>query len=69
LKTDPNALANYDINNLANPTSDQSLTTPYGPPSSDAFVLPIENIYVGLIIGKGGEKIRQIAQESGAKKV
>lgn len=69
LKTDPNALQNYDINNLAVPSADQPSSNPYGGISEDAFVIPIANEYVGLIIGKGGEKIRSIQAESGAKKV
>lgn len=31
-----------------------SLTTPYGPPSNDAFILEVPNECVGLVIGKEG---------------
>lgn len=46
-----------------------SLTTPYGPPSADAYVLPVPEDCVGLVIGKGGETIRSLQEKSGAKKV
>jgi len=41
--------------------------TPYGPPSAHALIIPVPNDIVGLIIGKGGETIRQLQLESGAK--
>lgn len=41
--------------------------TPYGPPSALAYIIPVPNDIVGLIIGKGGETIRQLQLESGAK--
>lgn len=37
---------------------DLSMTTPYGPPGSDATIIPIPNDCVGLVIGKGGETIK-----------
>lgn len=37
---------------------DPSLTTPYGPPSEDAYIIPVPKDCVGLVIGKGGETIR-----------
>ena len=43
------------------------LLTPYGPPSPQAYVIPVPNECVGLIIGKGGEMIRALQLESGAK--
>lgn len=43
------------------------MLTPYGPPSKNAYIIPVPNECVGLIIGKGGETIRQLQQESGAK--
>ena len=46
---------------------DDAFLTPYGPPSPFAYVLPIPNEMVGQIIGKGGEKIRSLQNESGAK--
>lgn len=46
---------------------DESLLTPYGPPSQNAFIISVPNECVGLIIGKGGETIRQLQQESKAK--
>ena len=46
---------------------DESMMTPYGPPSALAMIIPVPNDIVGLIIGKGGETIRQLQLESGAK--
>jgi far upstream element-binding protein len=43
------------------------MMTPYGPPSSLAYIIPVPDDIVGLIIGKGGETIRQLSTESGAK--
>jgi hypothetical protein len=37
---------------------DPSLTTPYGPPSEDALIIPVPRDCVGLVIGKGGETIK-----------
>eukprot|EP00828_Plagiopyla_frontata_P014605 TRINITY_DN1910_c0_g1_i2.p1 TRINITY_DN1910_c0_g1~~TRINITY_DN1910_c0_g1_i2.p1 ORF type:complete len:496 (+),score=81.54 TRINITY_DN1910_c0_g1_i2:284-1771(+) len=48
---------------------DLSLTTPYGPPSQDAFIIPVPNDCVGLVIGKGGETIKMLQVNSGASKV
>eukprot|EP01016_Furgasonia_blochmanni_P003407 TRINITY_DN1133_c0_g1_i6.p1 TRINITY_DN1133_c0_g1~~TRINITY_DN1133_c0_g1_i6.p1 ORF type:complete len:761 (+),score=95.99 TRINITY_DN1133_c0_g1_i6:1-2283(+) len=48
---------------------DLSLTTPYGPPSQEAYIIPVPNDCVGLVIGKGGETIKQLQASSGAKKV
>lgn len=31
-----------------------SLTTPYGPPSENAYILEVPNECVGLVIGKEG---------------
>lgn len=39
---------------------DPSLTTPYGPPSEDAFIIPVPKDCVGLVIGKGGETIKML---------
>jgi far upstream element-binding protein len=46
---------------------DDSMMTPYGPPSPYAYIIPVPNDCVGLVIGKGGETIRNLQQESGAK--
>ena len=46
-----------------------SLTTPYGPPSENAFILEVPNECVGLVIGKDGDTIKNIAKKSGAFKV
>lgn len=35
-----------------NNNSDLSLTTPYGPPSSEAFIIEVPKDCVGLVIGK-----------------
>jgi transcription antitermination factor NusA-like protein len=48
---------------------DMSLTTPYGPPSHDAFVIAVPKDCVGLVIGRFGETIRRLQVESGATKV
>lgn len=50
-------------------TYNLSLTTPYGPPSEDAYILEVPNECVGLVIGKEGETIKSIAKKSGAHKV
>jgi hypothetical protein len=39
---------------------DPSLTTPYGPPSEDALIIPVPRDCVGLVIGKGGETIKML---------
>jgi hypothetical protein len=38
--------------------NDDSMMTPYGPPNAMAYIIPVPNDIVGLIIGKGGETIR-----------
>lgn len=39
---------------------DDTMNTPYGPPSVNAFIIPVPNETVGLIIGKNGETIRTL---------
>jgi len=56
-----------EVNNTLYGSIDESLLTPYGPPSPNAYIIPVPNECIGLIIGKGGETIRQLQQESGAK--
>ncbi len=46
---------------------DDTMMTPYGPPSALAYIIPIPNDCVGLIIGKNGETIKQLQLDSGAK--
>ena len=46
---------------------DDSLLTPYGPPSPYAYIIPVPNDSIGLIIGKEGEMIRKLQIDSGAK--
>eukprot|EP00351_Strombidinopsis_sp_SopsisLIS2011_P001676 CAMPEP_0116889302 /NCGR_PEP_ID=MMETSP0463-20121206/24719_1 /TAXON_ID=181622 /ORGANISM="Strombidinopsis sp, Strain SopsisLIS2011" /LENGTH=78 /DNA_ID=CAMNT_0004555721 /DNA_START=766 /DNA_END=1002 /DNA_ORIENTATION=+ len=41
--------------------------TPYGAPSPYAYIIPVPNDSVGLIIGKNGETIRRLQMDSGAK--
>ena len=41
--------------------------TPYGAPSPQAYILPVPNEVVGLIIGRGGETIRALQMKTGAK--
>ena len=53
----------------ADNTYNLSLTTPYGPPSDNAYILEVPNDCVGLVIGKEGETIKLIAKRSGAIKV
>ena len=43
---------------MDNKSIDESMMTPYGPPSALAYIVPVPNDIVGLIIGKGGETIR-----------
>lgn len=43
------------------------MMTPFGAPSPHAYILPVPNDSVGLIIGKNGETIRRLQNESGAK--
>lgn len=43
------------------------MMTPYGAPSPYAYILPVPNDAVGLIIGKHGETIRKLQNDSGAK--
>lgn len=43
------------------------MLTPYGPPSPDAYIIPVPNECVGLIIGKGGEEIRRLQQKCSAR--
>lgn len=56
---------------MEQPTDDMdlSLTTPYGPPSHDAFVIAVPKDCVGLVIRRFGETIRRLQVESGAAKV
>jgi far upstream element-binding protein len=74
LKNEPNV--NLPLIPLSEDTSfkvdfkvDLSLTTPYGPPSPDAYVIPVPNDCVGLVIGKGGDTIKMLQVNSGARKV
>lgn len=46
---------------------DESMLTPYGPPSPYAYIVPVPNDCIGLIIGKRGETIKRLQLESGAK--
>lgn len=39
---------------------DESMMTPYGAPSPYAYIIPVPNDTVGLIIGKSGETIRRL---------
>jgi polyribonucleotide nucleotidyltransferase len=55
--------------NIQQPQKSQPdhLITPYGAPSPQAYILPIPNECVGLIIGKGGDTIKLLQQKSGVK--
>ena len=51
------------LNNQTTPVQnmmDDSMMTPYGPPSPYAYIIPVPNDCVGLVIGKGGETIRHL---------
>ena len=62
------AIYSTDNNESNNPSQvDESMLTPYGPPSPYAYILPVPNESIGLIIGKKGETIRRLQQDSGAK--
>lgn len=56
----------YSSNDNKTPV-DESMLTPYGPPSPYAYILPVPNESIGLIIGKKGETIRRLQVDSGAK--
>ena len=43
---------------MDNKEIDDTMMTPYGPPSTLAYIIPIPNDCVGLIIGKNGETIK-----------
>jgi hypothetical protein len=45
------------------------MTTPYGPPSKDAYVYPVPNDCVGLVIGVKGETIMMLKEKSGCRNV
>ena len=45
-----------------------ALTTPYGKPSQDAFIIPVPNESIGLVIGQKGFTIKMLQQQSGASK-
>ena len=65
LKNDPN----YQPGKQPTDPHDLSLTTPYGPPSPNAFVVAVPNDCVGLVIGKSGETIKLLQANSGARRV
>lgn len=65
--TSRNLEDNYQQVGVDNQCMDDSMMTPYGPPSPMAYIIPVPNDIVGLIIGKGGDTIRQLQAESGAK--
>jgi len=50
-----------------NKVVDESMLTPYGPPSPYAYIVPVPNDCIGLIIGKKGETIKRLQADSGAK--
>ena len=39
---------------------DESMMTPYGPPNPYAHLIQIPNECVGVLIGKGGESIKEL---------
>ena len=46
---------------------DESMMTPYGPPNPYAHVIQVPNECVGVLIGKGGESIKELQQKTGSK--
>lgn len=46
---------------------DESMMTPYGPPNPFAHLIQIPNECVGVLIGKGGESIKELQQKTGSK--
>ena len=57
----------FTISSDNNASIDDSMLTPYGPPSPYAYIVPVPNECIGLIIGKKGETIKRLQAESGAK--
>ncbi len=45
------------------------MTTPYGPPSKDAYVYAVPNDCVGLVIGVKGETITFLKTQSNCRNV
>lgn len=45
----------------------KSVTNEYGTSRSGAVEIPVPPQFIGLVIGKGGESIRRIQQETGTK--
>lgn len=46
---------------------DESMMTSYGPPNPYAHLIQIPNECVGVLIGKGGESIKELQQKTGSK--
>lgn len=46
---------------------DESMQTPYGAPSPYAFILPVPDDSIGLIIGKRGDTIRKLQEKTKAQ--
>lgn len=69
LKNDPSSMTGGSLQAVLSGKVDLSLTTPYGPPAPDAVIIPVPNDCVGLVIGKGGETIKLLQAQSGARKV
>lgn len=57
----------YSTNSDNKAPVDESMLTPYGPPSPYAYIIPVPNDCIGLIIGKRGETIKRLQMDSGAK--
>lgn len=69
MKQDQSKMYSQGISEGGEDEYNLSLTTPYGPPSDSAYILEVPNDCVGLVIGKEGETIKNIAKRSGAFKV
>ena len=64
MKNDNNQVARTETGDL-----DASLTTPYGPPNENAYIISVPKDCVGLVIGKGGQTIRMLQERTGARRV
>ncbi len=58
----------FDSQQLFQNNVNLALTTPYGKPSQDAFIIPVPNESIGLVIGQKGFTIKMLQQQSGASK-
>lgn len=60
-------LTEKEIETIKMKTGNNSMTNDYGTMKPGTVQIPVSPQYIGLVIGKGGETIRKIQQETGAK--